>query len=266
MRKPISQIFILVFLLLAFQTTLFAQKGKPTPPVANNNTTPPVSWKTEMVQLQKSIYANAAKYNDIVAAKDALYALIELDPTGGGTASYKDSLLNLFYGSQQYVSAVLLGRELHDQDPKNKSRLAILALAEQNLGVYVESLDHYKKLYDLSQNPSDLYQAAVLEFQLQRYLECNISLDKILSNPASEKEKIYIAYNQQQGQECPLKAAAFNIKGYSAQSMNKMDDAKMMFNEALKVFPEFELAKNNIKQLENPQPQGQGQTKAPGQK
>ncbi len=102
MRKPISQIFILVFLLLAFQTTLFAQKGKPTPPVANNNTTPPVSWKTEMVQLQKSIYANAAKYNDIVAAKDALYALIELDPTGGGTASYKDSLLNLFYGSQQF--------------------------------------------------------------------------------------------------------------------------------------------------------------------
>lgn len=258
MRKIISKTLILVFCVFLLQGVLFAQnqKGKiPATPTSSNPTPPPAptpSWKTEMVQLQKSIYVNAAKYNDFAAAKSALYTLIELDPTGSGTASYKDSLLNLFYGSQQYVSAVLLGRELHKDDPNNKSRLAILALSEQNLGILVESLDHYKLLYGLSKSPADLYQAAVIELELQRFLECNLSLDKILADPASEQEKIYIAYNNQQGQQCPLKAAAYNMKGFSAQNLKKDEEAKGFYQKALQIYPEFELAKNNLKLLENP--------------
>ena len=49
----------------------------------------------------------------------------------------------------------------------------------------------------------------------------------------------------------PLKAAIWNLKGVVFMDMNENDKAKKYFSETLKIFPEFELAKNNLQLLEN---------------
>lgn len=242
--------------------SLIAQKKEKAPPITPSPSPTSVNtpashnthdWKQQQIALQQEIYKRALRYGDANAIKTSLYTLIALDSTAGGV-HYKDSLLNVYYGSQGFVSAVLLGRELHKENEKNETTLAILAMSEQNLGLAIEALDHYKKLYELSQNPGDLYQAATLEFKLQRMLECNNSLDRIMANPKSDKEQIYIAYNEKQGQNIPIKAAVYNIRGFIANSANKVEEAKAAYKQALAIFPEFELVKNNLEALEHPAP------------
>lgn len=264
MNQLSKTIFSTFFSLTVLCSLVWGQKSQtpaPTPAASSKSG----DTRGEAITLQKTIYQNAVKYGDANTAKIALHTLIALNATD---ASYKDSLLNLYFSSQSFVNSVLLGRELHAADPNNKITLAILAASEQSVNLITESLDHYKKLYAISKSPSDLYQAATLEFRLQRVAECKASLDAILANPASEKEQVYISYSERDGQNVPLKAACWNIMGFLAQTQNNKDAAKECFNKALQIFPEFNLVKNNLEYLENPPkeqaPQGQsGQVKLP---
>lgn len=255
-------IFSTIFSLTVLCSVTFGQKStSPTPNLAPAKS---ADSRPEDIAIQKAIYQNAVKYGDANTAKTALHTLIALNATD---AAYKDSLLNLYFSSQSMVSAVLLARELNTADPNNKVTLAILAASEQGIGLITEALDHYKKLYALSKSPSDLYQAATLEFRLQRIAECQATLEAILANPASEKEQVYISYGERDGQNVPLKAAAWNIMGFLAQSKNNKEAAKECFNKALQIFPEFTLVKNNIEYLDNPpkeaNPGQNGQVKMP---
>ncbi len=250
MNQLSKTFFCTLFSLTAVCSLSFGQK--------TTTPTPAPAKTSDAIALQKSIYQNALKYQDASTAKTALHTLIGL---GATDAAYKDSLLVLYYSSQSSASAVLLGRELHAADPNNKITLAILAGAEQSVGLITEALDHYKKLYAISKSPADLYQGATLEYRLQRIAECKASLEAILANPASEKEQVYISYNEREGQNVPLKAAAWNIMGFLAQTNKEMEAAKTCFKKALEIFPEFTLVKNNIEYLENPPKQegAQGQ-------
>lgn len=233
-------------LFFAFSVAFAQPNATPKTPAS----TPSNDWKQQQIQLQKEIVQRATRYGDAQALKQAYYTLIAIDSTAGG---YRDSLLNIYFGSQAYVSAILLGRELNKQNPKNQTSLAILAYSEQNMGLTIEAIDHFKQLYELGKNPVDLYQAAALEFKLQRFLECNISIEKIMQQPETEQAKIYIAYNERQGQNVALKAACLNIRGLIAANTGKKEEARTLFSQALKLEPEFELAKNNLTQLDAPE-------------
>jgi hypothetical protein len=49
-----------------------------------------------------------------------------------------------------------------------------------------------------------------------------------------------------QSQQVSLKAAAFNVKGIIGLELNQDDAAKQNFEEAIKLFPDFVLAKGNL--------------------
>ena len=46
-----------------------------------------------------------------------------------------------------------------------------------------------------------------------------------------------------------MKAAALNVKGIVASDLNQDANAKQFFNEAIKIFPDFVLAKGNLAAL-----------------
>ncbi|MCS7086074.1 MAG: tetratricopeptide repeat protein, partial [Bacteroidia bacterium] len=50
-------------------------------------------------------------------------------------------------------------------------------------------------------------------------------------------------------QEVKFKAAALNVKGVLYKDKGDKASAKKFFEEALKIEPEFELAKNNLEEL-----------------
>ena len=213
------------------------------------------------VAMYQGIYQKALKYGDVDMAKTSLYILNEIDNSG---PSYRDSLLGLYFAVGAFNNAVLLGRELNEETPNNENTISILAISEQNLGLGKEALEHYDQLYKMNKKPYNLYQIANIQFGMERYGECKRSLETLLASKEADAEKIYINYSQNQGQEVPLKAAALNIQGFVAMKEKALEPAKAAFKKALELFPEFQLAKNNLEQLNKTGLPKEGQT--PGQK
>jgi tetratricopeptide (TPR) repeat protein len=239
--------FILILSILAFAANVFGQKDKKAMPTNPSTPTPPVATKgNPAAEMEKSIYKRALRYGDAAQAKDALYHLIEIDSAG---ANYKDSLLALYFGAQSYVSATLLGREILVGSPKDSRTLGVVAASEQSLGLFTEALDHYKTLYSIAKDPNDLYQMATIEYRLERLGECKQHLLEVIQNPNSEKGEVYLAYNEKEGQNVPIRAAAYNILGF-IERKDRPEDAKKLFEKALELEPKFLLAKNNLEQMD----------------
>lgn len=241
--------FILILSILAVAGNAFGQKDKKANPINPATLTPPTSVKANpAVEMEKSIYKRALRYGDAAQAKDALYHLIEIDSEG---ANYKDSLLTLYFGAQSYVSATLLGREILEANAKDTRTLGMVAASEQSLGLFTEALDHYKTLYEIAKDANDLYQIATIEYRLERMGECKAHLLEVIQSPNSEKSEIYLAYTEKEGQNVPIKAAAYNILGFIARK-DDANTAKKLFEEALKIKSDFVLAKNNLDQMSSP--------------
>ena len=214
-------------------------------PQCQNNKHPSKKSKSEEYKIQEEILKMGLKYNDYDAAKQALYKMIVLDT---GNIALKDSLAVLYFKSGLYNQSILVSREILERDPNDTLILQAKAIAEKNIGLIIDAIDDYGKLYTLTKSVLHLYQLALLQYQLKRYVECNGSIDQLLANPQIDKQKINITTGKTQ-QTVPLKAAVWNMKGIVYMDMNEYDQAKIYFLEALKIFPEFELAKNNMKFL-----------------
>jgi tetratricopeptide (TPR) repeat protein len=124
--------------------------------------------------------------------------------------------------------------------------LEIKAASEQSIGLIKDALDSYEKLFLRTKSLFHQYQVAVLQYQLKRYGECNANVEQILKNEKSASERVSITTNQNESQEVSLKAAAFNIRGVMLMEGKRDEEAKYNFEEALKVQPDFGLAKNNM--------------------
>jgi tetratricopeptide (TPR) repeat protein len=197
-------------------------------------------------EVQARFYRMALKNYDLQAATIALYNMMALKPE---RADMKDSLALLYFAGERYAQASLVGEEIVKTDPKRKDMLELVAVSKQNLGMIKESLANYETLYAGEKSIYYLYQIATLQYQLKRYGECVASLDQIISNPESDKQKVTIRV-QSGGQEVPMKAAALNVKGICAMELNQEESARENFNKALQIAPDFALAKGNLDSLD----------------
>ncbi|MBP6730875.1 MAG: hypothetical protein KA149_02385 [Chitinophagales bacterium] len=196
-------------------------------------------------EIQSRVYKTALKNYDLQAATIALYNMQALKPE---RTDLNDSLALLYFAGERYAQAYLIGEEIVKADPKRNDILELVAVSKQNLGLVKEALADYEKLYAAEKSVFYLYQQATLQYQLKRYGECVASLDQIISNPESEKQKVNIRL-QQGSQEVPMKAAAFNVKGICAIELNQEEAAKQNFTKALELYPDFALAKGNLENL-----------------
>lgn len=194
----------------------------------------------------KVVYALALKYRDPSVAIMAVYEQLAHNPTD---RALKDSLASLYFISRSYPQALAVAQEVLAAEPQNAKMLQLVAISEQSLGRNKEALEAYEKLYAVSKNTFHLYQVAVLQYSLTRLGECMSSLAQVIQAQDAGEQKVAVAINQQQAQEVPLKAAAWNVRGVVLRDQKDPANAKLAFDEALKVFPDFILAKNNLAEL-----------------
>jgi tetratricopeptide (TPR) repeat protein len=201
--------------------------------------------------IKQKVFRSALKYGDLMVAKQALFEMIEIKPD---EKSLKDSLAYVYINLGSLREAILLSREIVESDPNNTNILEVKAIAEQNLGLSKEALTDYETLYAKLKNVYHLYQIATLQYDLKRLQECNASIDQIISQPEIDKKEIAIGTGTRgQQQKVILKAAALNIKGVLAMDLNEIAIAKVCFDEAVKLSPDFVLAKNNLEFLSKKQ-------------
>jgi tetratricopeptide (TPR) repeat protein len=197
----------------------------------------------ESFDTQMKVYRLALEYYDLQAATVALYNAVTINPA---REDLKDSLVYLFFSGERYLQSYKVGEEIIGKYPEKHNIRSLVALSKQALGYTKEALADYEKLYAATKDLSYLYQIATIQYELKRYGECLASLDAIIANEKSGEVKVPLRNQDKTGQDVPMSAAAKNVKGICAMELSQFDAARNWFNEALKIFPEFNLAKNNL--------------------
>lgn len=197
-------------------------------------------------QKQREIFKMALKYNDLEVAKQAVYEMMIAKPE---ETSLKDSLAIVYYSMGAYPQSLLLSKEILEANPDKDNILEIKAVSEQNLGLLKDALKDYETVYAKSKDVYHLYQITTLQYELKRFGECKTNIEKIVSDRAADSLAIPITAGEVR-QQVPLTAAAYNIMGVVHMEVNDKVQAKISFENALKVFPDFRLAQANLKAIE----------------
>ncbi len=233
--------FTYVLILSAMAFSSYAQKKQKTELTGDL-----VGHASEFL-IQRSVFKQALAINDLNVATQALHVMVALQPQNHGL---RDSLAFLYFNGGAHVQVVLLGKQILEQDPDKTEILELVAASEQSLGAIKEALTDYETLFTSSKEMYHLYQIASLQYSLKRFGECAASVDRILADPDAPAKKVKITIGQGQSQDVPLNAAAINMKGVIALDMKKLEEAKGHFSNALKIYPEFQLAKMNLESIE----------------
>jgi tetratricopeptide (TPR) repeat protein len=206
-------------------------------------------------ETQMKVYSSALKYYDLQVATSALYTAMALKPE---RKDLRDSLALIYFAGERYAQSYTIGEEILKENPKRVDMLEMIAVSKQSLGMVKEALADFETLYNNDKQLFYLYQIATLQYQLKRFGECVSSLDQIIANEASAKQNVNIRNTNNTSQSVPMKAAAMNVKGIVALELNQDANAKSLFAEALKLFPEFALAKGNLALIEQREAKGTG--------
>jgi len=201
---------------------------------------------TQLYKHYQMKYVFAMKYNDGEVAKDALYSLIALDPNDD---SIKLRLCYYYFEQNKFASSLFISADLLVRHPDHIDALRINALSFENMGVRDKAVEAYESLYLKTNEIGVLYQVSILQFELERYIECKTNLDIIIKNPQAKALKLNFAKNETEQQEITLETAAYNVKGMVEKQKGNKQEAKKYFEKALELEPEFTLAAQNLKDV-----------------
>ena len=197
----------------------------------------------------KSVFDRAVRYNDLAVASDAVYQLLSISESN---ANFLDTLAVLYFQRSAWPQTILVCNDLLAKEPNKASSLELRAIAHQSIGMIKESLADFEALYPLTKNLYHLYEIAAMQYTIKRFGECDVTLGKLLNDPEIKDKKIEINASQNERQSVPLAAACHNMAGVMLLEQGRKADAAKAFEEALKLFPDFVLAKNNLKEAQKP--------------
>ncbi len=211
------------------------------------------------LNIYQKMYQKALQYNDANALVNALY--LRMASGEEDEKKLRDTLGLVYFRVGNFVQAISVAEEIVKERPSDTTFLEVLALSYQNLNDIKSALKNYEKLYEIRRNLYDLYNIASLQYYLQRFGEAHASVQRMLLDPRSAREKIRIAVNKQQQQEVPVTAAALNMQGVLFMAQKEYDKAEEAFKKALEIHKEFVLPQGNLKMLEKLKAQKDGDKK-----
>jgi len=192
------------------------------------------------------IYDQGLAYNDVSAAINALHGYLAID----NSLNYKDTLSMLYFSVKNYYSALLLGEEVYKAQPENVSAMARSAECYDELGDPKTAVTLYEQVVPKTKNPYHIYKMAVGQYQLKRTGECEQSAKAILADTSSKRIGVNFASTNGATQAVPVNAAAANLIGVLQMDVKNYAAAKASFEGAIKLFPEFAGAKQNLEACE----------------
>lgn len=204
------------------------------------------SNKSEAVALEKQIIKMAKTAGDPNVATLSMYKLIALE---GENSTYKDSLAYVYFSSRRYAPCFMMASEVLKRDPNHKEMMELKAVSLESLGAYEKAAEAYKKLFAKTNNNYHGYNLAKLQYSLKKYDESYKTIQKVEKLNDSGKYKVTFSINQNHNQQVDLLAAIYYLKGLDAIKLNQKPLAKASFEKALKIQPDFVLAKDNLDDL-----------------
>lgn len=195
---------------------------------------------------QALTYQAAVRYNDYDVAKQALYNMYVANPQND---SILYSLAVLYTQSQQFPSAILTAKDVLALKPGHAGALEVSGISYENLGLKDKALESYESLFLKTDDYQTLYKITFLQNDLERYTEALTNVDILLGKKETDEATVVFATEDKVEKEYPIKVALLNLKGMLKKAQGDLPAAKVQFDEALKIAPDFVLAKNNLAEL-----------------
>jgi tetratricopeptide (TPR) repeat protein len=204
------------------------------------------SSKEEAISIEKKIITKAKRIGDPVIASYSMYKLIVLE---GENSTYKDSLTYMYYSAGKYGSCFMMANEVLKRDPKNEDILELKASSLESLGALDKAMEVYAELFKLSNNNYHGYNLSKLQLSIKKFEDAYATIKKVEGLNDSGKVSVTFSINQTHTQQIELLAAIPYLKGLIEEELNKNDEAKLSYQKALKIQPEFVLAKEKLDRL-----------------
>src|SRR5580658_1681967 len=91
----------------------------------------PATLSNDPFDVQTRAYKAALKNYDLPSATVALYNMIAIKPE---RTDLQDSLALIYFGSERYAQAYMVGEQILQNNPKRDDMLELVAVSQQNLG------------------------------------------------------------------------------------------------------------------------------------
>jgi len=205
-----------------------------------------IAQSTTSLELEKQQLKQALAYGDNAVAAASMYAIINLE---GPQSTYKDSLAYLYYNGRNYTSCFLVTNDILKNNPNNLELLEMQAISLESLGAYVKAVEAYETLLAKTNNNYHAYKAAGLKLTLSKFEEADILIKKADQLPDNGTIEVTFQVNKNFNENVNLKAAIAYVEGIIAMNLKKNTEAKLSFERAIKLFPEFVLAKGKLEAL-----------------
>lgn len=233
----ILQISAVFLLICGLSVPSSAQRKK------NQDPTPVNSEKS--INLDSLAYNKAIANNDIQTGIVYLYRLIAAHPQ---EKAYSDALVKTYFINGLYNQCARAAENHLKDFPDDLTILEIQAYALKNLGDVKNSLTLFEQLNSKNPKVGYGYRIAEAQYLLKRLGECTATIEKIVKSPDADSVAVEIVVGDQT-QNVPVKAAALNIHGMVLLELSQAQKAAQSFEAAIKLFPEFYLAKANLEHL-----------------
>ena len=238
MKIPIMKTFQYLLIVLACSSLLFSACETPEIKIDQH-------WNA---------YKLAMIHGDIPTAIVEVNSIYALDTT---SQSVLDTMMRLYFVQRNFVSTYKVGAKIDDKDFIHKS---ILAESTLQLGLVNETkalMMDIEANDSVGLNISTKYKLATMHFNDEEYAETLQLLGKIVDNEVSLEQATRISGDDNVTQNVSLYAASHNFAGFVFMQINEFDTAEDHFTEALRVQIDFQLAKNNLVQLEEKRAEAQ---------
>ncbi len=198
------------------------------------------------IELEKQKLKQAKMFNDSNVSISSMYNLIALE---GENSVYKDSLAYTYFSDRNYVSCFLVADDILKRNPDNEKMLEIKAISLESVGALEKAMESYQKLLLKTNSNYHAYKIAGLQMALKKPTEALQSIKKADLLADTGKIKVTFQVNKNYNQQVDLKAAIAYLEGLILISSEKNKEAKVAFEKAVKVFPDFVLAKSKLSTL-----------------
>lgn len=197
-----------------------------------------VNVETALTSHYQKYYKMMLDNNDLDGAISGLSHLIVLAPS----QAKKDTLAFMYLQANKPMQALkVVGESSSELALKTK------AISFKNINNPKKAIENYEALIQKNNSVLDAYELAQLQFSIQRFGEAKATINYGLQNSKNEKVRIFVKGNSYI--ETPVKAAFLNILGLIEFNLDKgnIDNVIAIFDQALKLDPEFVLAIENKK-------------------
>ena len=205
--------------------------------------------QTNGVEIEKQKLKQALVYGDKSIAVTSMYSIIAVE---GAQSIYKDSLAYLYFDARKYLSCFLVANDVLSYKPDNIDLMEMSAISLESMGALDKASETYSNLLAKTNNNYHAYKLAGLQMTLKKLDEAYATIKKADQMADTGKMKITFQVNKSYSEDVDLKAAIAYLEGIIALNLEKEPEAKLCFERAIKVFPNFVLAKNQLSTIETP--------------